>query len=311
VIRSDDGIPSPSANDLRASKAEAEEGTSHMKWMTPLRTREAIEALVPSIQPPQQTTAVALPVPTLRIEITSSNIQSLARDGTAGPPLVLSRSPFVYASDFPHGFLSSHAVFLEMVVLKKRVGKTGFVVPSPWTLAPDGSQLWSWPWPRGFWKRAGQHNVCINGETRPVRINRPNHIRVSVPDERIPLAPLLNGRFIFRDVPYRTKTGNMETARLPCPLPLRYSTPSTRHAYSSTYRPLRVAFRYVIWIPPASNAGHGSFLSGPIGPVLMVRTMFFPVHTDHVASSELTLPAASLAPGFNSRAHLLDIFLCQ
>ena len=43
VIRGDEGTPS-AIPDLKATKAEAEAGTSNEKWMTPLRTREAFLA---------------------------------------------------------------------------------------------------------------------------------------------------------------------------------------------------------------------------------------------------------------------------
>ena len=48
--------------DLKASEAEAEAGTDNTKWMTPLRTAEAIAALVTSGTPPQPQTALIDPV---------------------------------------------------------------------------------------------------------------------------------------------------------------------------------------------------------------------------------------------------------
>jgi hypothetical protein len=44
VIRGDEGEPS-AAIELKATQAEAQAGTSNEKWMTPLRTKEAIQAL--------------------------------------------------------------------------------------------------------------------------------------------------------------------------------------------------------------------------------------------------------------------------
>lgn len=46
-IRETDGLP-VTALDLKATKAEAEAGESNVKWMTPLRTKQAIEAFVGS-----------------------------------------------------------------------------------------------------------------------------------------------------------------------------------------------------------------------------------------------------------------------
>ena len=45
VIRGDEGVPSPATNDFRATQIESEAGVDNTKWMTPLRTAQAIAAL--------------------------------------------------------------------------------------------------------------------------------------------------------------------------------------------------------------------------------------------------------------------------
>lgn len=304
VIRGDDGIPTPSANDMRATKAEAEAGESHMRWMTPLRTREAIEALAPR---GSNALAVHLPVPTIRIEIAGSNIQSLERNGAAGAALRLVRTPFVLTSDFEDAFLTEHPVFLEMVILKRRAGKTGFLIPSPWKPDPLGNPIWSWPWPQNFHTRTGRHWIYSDTDRRPVLIERANHLRVSRRDEHISLAQFFNGRLGFRQVYYASASGETVHAVLPCPLPDRGSMSGhpVRQPYAPNFRPLRVSFRYVVWVASA-NGERGGFLSGPLTPVLKLRSKFFPFRTDHVASSRLGHPAATLDPlAFNQR-HQLD-----
>lgn len=304
VIRGDDGIPSPSANDMRATKAEAEAGESHMKWMTPLRTREAIVALAPR---GSNALAVHLPVPSIRIEIAASQIQSLESNGTAGAPLLLVRTPYVLTSDFEDAFLAEHPVFLEMVILKRRAGKTGFLVPSPWKPDPLGNPIWSWPWPQNFHTRTGHHWICNVTERHPVLIERANHQRISRRNEHLSLARFFNGRFGFRQVHYASASGDTKLAVLPCPLPDRgtMSGQPVRQPYAPNFRPLRISFRYVVWIASA-NANRGGFHSGPLAPVLKLRSKFFPFRTDHVASSRLGHPAATLDPfAFNQR-HQLD-----
>ncbi len=304
VIRSDDGIPKPSANEMRATKAEAEAGESHMKWMTPLRTREAIEALAPR---GSNALAVHLPVPTIRIEITGSNIQSLESNGTAGAPLRLVRTPFVLTSDFEDAFLAEHPVFLEMVILKRRAGKTGFLVPSPWKPDPLGNPIWSWPWPQNFHTRSGRHWIYSGSTRHPVLIERANHLRVSRRDEHLSLSSFFNGRLGFRGVYYVNTSGETIHAVLPCPLPDRGSMSGqpVRQPYAPNFRPLRVSFRYVVWVASA-NANRGGFLSGPLAPVLKLRSKFFPFRTDHVASSRLGHPAATLDPFAFTQRHQLD-----
>jgi len=45
IIQGAEAYPSPATNDFRATKLESEAGTNHEKWMTPLRTAQAIAAL--------------------------------------------------------------------------------------------------------------------------------------------------------------------------------------------------------------------------------------------------------------------------
>jgi hypothetical protein len=78
-----------------------------------------------------------------------------------------------------------------------------------------------------------------------------------------------------------------------------------RHPYAPNFKPLRVSFRYVVWVASA-NGDRGGFLSGPLAPVLKLRCKFFPFRTDHVASSRLGHPTATLDPFAFKQRHQLD-----
>lgn len=216
----------------------------------------------------------------------TQGVSSIDRNtGGPGEKLNFATLPIVSTSNFTQSFLDSNQVFLEMVYINKRVKtirrSTGdnpptkkianIVTPSPYYY----NTSWSFPWPSNFRNRTGVHFI---GNTTPVTMDRPNHLPVHTANSFINASVCLNGRFQNTSINY-LDVSNVEQSiniYVPTGRPSGGGSPPLNYkGYGVNYKPLKIAFRYVVWKPYINN-GRGEFLEGPLSSTVTVRHKVFP-----------------------------------
>ncbi len=264
-----------------------------------------------------------LPVPSVSLVnasgmggVTAIRSFDLASKGPGGI-IPFANYPLVHTEDLTPTQIQN-GVYVECVILNKKnkkFSKKISVAPSPWTgQLVNGEWVkdaWTYPWPENFQTRTGEHNYIVttgqigsqSHAKHLIKMNRPNHFlvpQISGTDQRsfIPVYNFLNGRFMQRGIEYNTGVDTTAILNILTPVGGSKSYISNRFGYSSLYRPLRVAFRYIMWDSEATR-----IVSGPLSKTVKIWHERFPFFVDHVASTMaqktiLTLnPLFDVAPG--------------
>jgi hypothetical protein len=195
--------------------------------------------------------------------------------------------------------------------------------PTNWTIedyVARSNRLYSqqstdnYPWQTGGWYRedGDVDPAGIIVEQANERPTRYNHIPVTELNKKIDLGICLNNHLWTQDVLYSNNSGAEQSIQLLIPTK-RYRTYwnqnndswNQRYPYESNYKPLYIAFRYVVWLPN-SNDGRGQIVSGPQSPTIKVRNTIFPFNTDHHQSSIHGKPVCDI----NNRFQKHD-FICN
>lgn len=238
----------------------------------------------------------------------------------AGDIIPFANYPVVHTEDLTPAQIQN-GVYVECVILGKKSKKKSkrlTVTPSPWRgqLVNGTWQKapWTYPWPSNFQTRTGEHNYTVT--TGPIgnqthvnhliAMNRPNHFLVTPPiagvaDQRafVPVYEFLNGRFTTAPVDYINTNGQEVFINALIPLDNNRGYISKRFGYSSNCRPLRIAFRYIMWDSTAQR-----IVSGPLSKTVKIWYSIFPFFVDHVASTIQQRTTVTINPNFNASTQL-------
>ena len=262
------------------------------------------------------TTILPLPVPNVKISsfyqgMTQASI-AVSNSGTTGIEgyATMSRFPVVVTTGFLEDHFSNpdNKIFVEMLTYKRKhrkknpdsstkTNKSGFVVTSK-QLADVGFDG-SLPWGPNFWSRSG---LQVNSGSDPLPFDRPNHYEVMGHTiSTIPVYEYLNGRFTYWDVEYQDTSNNLAAINAVIPMSGRRKLgkrPTSRFAYSPTYTPLYICFRYIQWIPTANN-GRGQIIEGPMSKIIKIMNEQFAFNVNYSLSAIYGRPVADISPNFD------------
>jgi hypothetical protein len=151
--------------------------------------------------------------------------------------------------------------------------------------------------------------IVEQANERPTRYN---HIPVTELNKKIDLGICLNNHLSPEDVRYSNNSGAEQSIQLLISTK-KYRTYfnqssnswNQRYPYESNYKPLYIAFRYVVWLPNSNN-GRGQIVSGPLSSTIKVRNTIFPFNTNHHQSSIHGKPVCDI----NNRFQKHD-FICN
>lgn len=240
---------------------------------------------------------------------------TLNSDNTVGPDIVIVNPPFITVDNLTQEQLDNN-VFIEMVQYKTRKKTKTFsgygvdkftggrYVVQP-RIEDDGfgnpinelqKRIWDY-YGKTITDRGGSQTFS---DGLPLAVNRSNHYQPSTVNEVVDLSGYFAGRFTYNNLYYIDENGNPNViSDLPVPTTNRCTNyKSNAIAYSSirsktkpsvtspgsgykmcyngnlTY--LYIAFRYIMF-DPFSNNGNGSFVSGPLSPIIKVTNRYYPV----------------------------------
>ena len=210
--------------------------------------------------------------------------------------------PIAIAQGFTQDQLDNYDIRLEMLMYKKASRKDitkypnsklakGFKVAGA-TYSIDGDPV-NAPWwnhnGHNFWNRSRSHAAGERNGSSSANYHLYNWVKVNSINQSINLAKCLENRFKLNWVSYRDEDGLVQGANLLCPT--GGNAGSSRSGsyitnsfyYGPNFTPLRVCFRYIVWLPD-ENGGRGQILEGPLSRTITVRYDEFPFRYNQTAS---------------------------
>lgn len=178
------------------------------------------------------------------------------------------------------GTSPANDVLYEIEIYSYVTTKAGYVVPSPWV---DGVNT--------LVAEIGTAIKTRGGTLPLISADRPNHYKLTKPNENIPVWEYLHNRFKPLDITYNNDLNPENTSAVTCIIPVSRSSYGKkfgkRFGYASQYTPLYIAFRYLMWDPTA-NDGKGDFISGPLSRVVKITALFHPFIQNYIATTHAT-----------------------
>lgn len=179
-----------------------------------------------------------------------------------------------------------------LTIYTYKINKAGYVVPSPWIGGVNPLEV-----------ELGMNLKTRGGSLKWPTTDRPNHYKLTKPNETINVWEYLNNRFKTAVIPYNNNVNAATNSYLTCIIPISRSTYhglnfGKRFAYSPTYTPLYIAFRYITWDNTA-NDGKGDFISGPLSKVVKITSLYHPFVQNMISD---THTSCSINPKFTENA---------